>query len=356
MKKIFVINPGSTSTKIAVYEDEQQVWVKNIRHSTEELLPFHKTSEQYNYRRDCIEKALFDAHIDTDFDAVVGRGGLIKPCKGGVYEVNDKMKRDLKESEMDHACNLGALLADEWAHKVGCRAYTADPVVVDEMEEKARITGLPGLKRKSIFHALNSKAVARRYAVSINKRYEDLDLIVVHLGGGISIGAHRHGLVIDVNNALNGDGPFAPERTGSLPSSQFAQLCFSGRYTMQEIGKMLAGKGGIVAHIGVNDMLVVEQRAKSGDNSCKMLIEAMMYNVAKYIGAMHVALKGKTQAILLTGGIAFSDYCVNILRKQIEFIAPVKVFPGEDEMGALAGNAFRALNGTQQCQVYTGCL
>lgn len=352
--RILVINPGSTSTKIAVFEDETQMWVHNIRHTVEELSKFSHFSEQFPFRRDSIKAALEEFGIENRFDAVIGRGGLLHPLPGGVYLVNDKMKEDLRNAVHEHACNLGALLADDWAAQLGCPAYIADPVVVDEFQAKARWTGLPQIERKSIFHALNSKAVARRYAKSNHTEYEDIDVVVAHLGGGISVSAHRHGKVIDVNNALDGEGPFSPERAGTLPALQFAELCFSGKYTLKDVKRLLSGKGGAVAHLGTNNMKVVEDKAVEGDEKSRAFLEAMFYTIAKQIGAMHVALCGKTQAIILTGGIAYSEYCVNMLREQIDYLAPVVVIPGEDEMGALAGNAYGALTGKLVCREYTG--
>lgn len=352
--KIFVINPGSTSTKIAIYEDEKQVWVHNIRHTVEELSVFTHINEQYDYRKEKIAEALKEAGYTMHFDAVIGRGGLIHPTPGGVYHVNDKMKEDLLTTVQEHACNLGALLADDWARQMGCPSYIADPVVVDELQDRARWTGTPLIERKSVFHALNSKAVARRYAKSLQTRYEDMDVIVAHLGGGISISAHQHGKVIDVNNALDGEGPFSPERAGTLPAYELAELCFSGKYTLKDIKRMITGKAGAVAHLGTNNMKYVEDKALEGDAKCIAFLDAMFYTVAKQIGAMHVTLCGKTQAIILTGGMAYSEYCVDLLRKQIEFLAPVVVIPGEDEMGALASNAYMALTGQVTCREYTG--
>lgn len=352
--RIFVINPGSTSTKIAVYEDEKQVWVHNVRHTAEELADFAHINEQYPFRRERIEEALRAAGIEENFDAVIGRGGLIHPTPGGVYPVNEKMKQDLLDTVHEHACNLGAFLADDWASRLGCPAYIADPVVVDELDARARWTGLPQIERRSIFHALNSKAVARRYAAEKGVAYEDMDVIVAHLGGGISISAHKHGRVVDVNNALDGEGPFSPERAGTLPAYELAEMCFSGKYTLRDVKKMITGKGGAVAHLGTNNMKAVEDRALAGDPRSKAFLEAMFYTVAKQIGAMHVALMGRTQAIILTGGIAYSNHCVDMLRKQIDYLAPVAVIPGEDEMGALASNAYGALTGKLTCREYTG--
>lgn len=230
--KIFVINPGSTSTKLALFENEKVIWAAGAHHSSEDLQHFHHVNEQYEYRRDFIFRLLAEAGIPIEFDAVIARGGLLKPTPGGVYAINEQMKYDLLHARMEHACNLGALIADEMAKKCGCSAYIADPEVVDELQPAARYTGIPEIERISIFHALNSKAVSRKYAASIGKHYEELNLIVVHLGGGISVGAHCQGRVIDVNNALNGEGPFSRRRAGTIPADQFAELCFSGKYIL----------------------------------------------------------------------------------------------------------------------------
>lgn len=352
MKKIFVINPGSTSTKTAVFEDTKAVWMSGGHHPAAETLAFHNVNDQYAYRRDFILRNLQEAGIPLDFDAVIGRGGLLKPLHGGVYAINEQMKYDLIHAEHEHVCNLGALIADELAQRCGCPAYIADPVVVDEMQPQARLTGIPGIMRKSIFHALNSKAVSRKYAHSIGKKYEDLNLIVAHLGGGISISAHRKGNVIDVNNALDGEGPFSPERAGTLPALQFAELCMSGKYSMKQIKAMLSGKGGLMAHLGTSDMITVASLAEQGEEPYLPVLEAMIYTVAKQIGAMFVALSGQVDAILLTGGISYSEFCVNMLRQQIDFLAPIEVFPGEGEMESLAYNALGALNGELPVQEY----
>jgi len=352
MKKIFVINPGSTSTKTAVFEDERAVWMSGGHHPTAETAAFHNVNDQYEYRRDYILRNLQEAHIPLDFDAVIGRGGLLKPLHGGVYAINEQMKYDLLHAQHEHVCNLGALIADEIATYCHCPAYIADPVVVDEMQPQARLSGIPGMERKSIFHALNSKAVSRKYAKSVGQRYEDMNLIVAHLGGGISVGAHRKGRVIDVNNALDGEGPFSPERAGTLPSYQLVELCFSGKYSMKQVRTMLSGKGGLMAHLGTNDMITVASRAEQGEEPWRSVLEAMLYTVAKQIGAMHVVLAGRVDAIILTGGISFSNFCIDLLRPQIDFLAPIVVMPGEGEMESLAYNALGALNGELPVQVY----
>lgn len=343
--RIFVINPGSTSTKIAVYEDEKPVWMTGAHHHVSELANFHHISDQYEYRKDFIMKRLAEAGISLDFDAVIGRGGLLHPLAGGVYAVNEKMKHDLIHAEREHACNLGALIAAEIAAECGCPAYIADPVVVDEMRPEARYTGFPGIDRKSIFHALNQKAVARKYAASQGRKYEDMRLIVAHIGGGISVGAHEYGRVIDVNNALDGEGPFSPERAGTVPSGQLVDICFSGKYTQKQIKQMISGKGGLAALLGETDMITIDRQAENGEQPYKEVLDAMLYTIAKQIGAMYVALEGKVDAILLTGGIAHSDYCMNILHRQVEYLSEVVIVPGENEMGSLAFNALGVLRG-----------
>ena len=351
-KRILVINPGSTSTKTAVYEDDKAVYMSGGHHLASDTLRFARTIDQYAYRRDLILKNLEDAGIALDFDAVIGRGGLLKPLQGGVYAVNEKMKEDLRNAVLEHVCNLGALIADDIASRCGCPAYIADPVVVDEMMPEARLTGLPGIQRHSIFHALNAKAVSRKYAASVGRNYEDMNLVVAHLGGGISIGAHRKGRVIDVNNALNGEGPFSPERAGTLPAFQFAELCMSGKYDLRQIKTMLSGQGGLMAHLGTNDMITVSRRAADGEEPYRSVLNAMLYTVAKQIGAMFVSLDGQADAIILTGGIAYSDYCMDVLRRRVGYLAPVVVMPGEGEMESLAYNALGALNGELPVREY----
>ena len=350
--KILVINPGSTSTKLALYEDEKPIWIAGAHHPAKELAQFHHVNEQYEYRKQFVLNQLNRGGIPLEFDAIIARGGLLKPTPSGVYAINEQMKYDLIHSQLEHACNLGGLIAQELASEIGCPAYIADPEVVDELQPVARITGIPGIERISIFHALNSKSVSRRYAKSIGRRYEELNLIVAHLGGGISVGAHRQGQVIDVNNALNGDGPFTPERAGTVPADQLAELCFSGKYTLKQIKRMLNGKGGLTAHLGNNDMITIAAKAADGEEPYKSVLDAMLYTIAKQVGAMYVTLLGKCDAIILTGGIVHSDYCAAELKKQIEYLAPIVLMPGEDELGSLAFNALGALRGELPLQVY----
>ncbi|MCR4965671.1 MAG: butyrate kinase [Bacteroidales bacterium] len=347
MKKILAINPGSTSTKIAIFEGSEQTFIKNIKHSTEELSKFNTIADQYEFRRDVIINELKEANIDLhSIDIIMGRGGLVKPLTSGVYKINELMKEHLRQGyNGQHACNLGGLIADSIASIIGIdAAYIADPVIVDEMEPVARITGHPDFERLSIFHALNHKAIARIYAKENGKRYEDLNLIVCHMGGGVSVGAHRKGRVIDVNQALDGEGPFSPERSGSLPMNQFLKACFSGKYTKEDMQKILVGKGGYVGYFGSNDAYAVEKAAIAGDPKAELLEEAFAYQVAKQIGENACVLKGQVDAILLTGGIAYGKPVVERIKRYVSWIAPVSVYPGEDEMAAMAMNANMILN------------
>lgn len=355
MKKILAINPGSTSTKIAIFEGTEQVYIKNIKHSTEEISKFATIADQYAFRRDVIISELENANIDLhSINIIMGRGGLVKPLTSGVYKINDLMKKHLMEGYSgQHACNLGGLIADSIASVIGLdAAYIADPVVVDEMEPVARITGHPDFERKSIFHALNHKAIARIYAKQIGKPYEELNLIVCHMGGGVSVGAHRHGRVIDVNQALDGEGPFSPERSGTLPMNQFLKACFSGKYTQEDMQRVLVGKGGYVGYFGTNDAYSIEKAAIAGDPKAELLEEAFAYQVGKQIGENACVLQGKVDAIILTGGIAYGKPVVERIKKYVSWIAPVAVFPGEDEMAALALNANMILNGEVKVQEY----
>ncbi len=355
MKKILAINPGSTSTKIAIFEGTEQIFIQNIKHSTEELSKFETITDQYEFRRDVIISELEKANIDLhSINIIMGRGGLVKPLTSGVYKINDLMKEHLKMGYSgQHACNLGGLIADSIASVIGLdAAYIADPVVVDEMEDVARITGHPEFERVSIFHALNHKAIARTYAKEVGKAYDDLNLIVCHMGGGVSVGAHRKGRVIDVNQALDGEGPFSPERSGTLPMNQFLKACFSGKYTKEDMQKMLVGKGGYVAYCGTNDAYTIEKAAIAGDPKAELLEEAFAYQVAKQIGESACVLQGKVDAILLTGGIAYGKPVVARIKRYVDWIAPVAVYPGEDEMAALALNANMILNGEVEIQEY----
>ena len=355
MQRVLAINPGSTSTKIAVYEGNKSIFLKTLRHSNEELKGFGHIAEQFSFRKNIIMNELANTSIDINsLSAIVGRGGLVKPIESGVYEVNEALIRDLQKGVLgEHASNLGGLIADDIAKSIpGAKAFIADPVVVDELQDVARIAGHPEFERMSIFHALNQKAISRTYAKSINKNYEELNLIVAHLGGGISVGAHCQGKVIDVNNALDGEGPFSPERSGTLPAGALAKLCFSGKYSLPEVKKMITGKGGFVAHLGTNSAYDIEMKAKDGDEKCKLLQDAMAYQIGKEIGSNAAVLKGKVDAILITGGIAHNTYLVNYIKDMCSFIAPIVVYPGEDEMQALALNGLMVLNGEVEARIY----
>jgi butyrate kinase len=352
--KLLIINPGSTSTKIGVYEDEKQVLEETLRHSSEEIAQYRNIFEQFQFRENVILEVLKAKDINlSTLNAVVGRGGLLKPIEGGTYKVNEIMLQDLKVGVLgQHASNLGGILANEIAKGLNIPAFIVDPVVVDEMEEIARISGIPEIERMSIFHALNQKAVGKRYANEANKKYEAINVIVAHLGGGISVGVHKNGRVIDVNNALDGEGPFSPERSGGLPVGDLVKLCFSGKYTHDEIKKMINGKGGFVAHYNTNDARAVSEAMRQGDKKAEVLFKAMAYQIAKEIGKCAAVLCGKVDAIILTGGIAHGKEIVELIKERVEFIAPVVVYPGEDELLALAQGGLRVLKGEEVAKEY----
>jgi butyrate kinase len=352
---ILAINPGSTSTKFSLFEEEKLVFEKTLRHSSDELKKFEKITDQFHFRRNLIMNELSERKVDLErIAAVVGRGGLVKPIESGVYKVNQRMKDDLADGVSgQHASNLGGLIADDIASSLCCAsAYIVDPVVVDELQSIARISGHPEIERKSIFHALNQKAVARIYAASIGMKYENLNLVVAHMGGGISVGAHKNGRVIDVNNALNGDGPFSPERSGGLPSRQLVDLCFSGRFSYADLKEMITGKGGMVAYLGTNSFIEVCKMAEEGDKKAILIRKAASYQIGKEIGAMAAVLNGKVDAIILTGGMAYQDTNINDIRSMVSFIANVVVYPGEDELKALAFNGLLALDGKIEIKDY----
>ena len=347
---ILAINPGSTSTKIAVYEDTRPVLSLTLGHSAGEIASFATVADQFEWRKGLVLKSLREHGFDLrKLSAVIGRGGLIRPVEGGVYEVNEALYDDLLHARRQHASNLGGLIAQEIAVEAGVRAYIADPVVVDEMIPYARISGLPELPRESIFHALNQKAIARRYARETGRRYEELNLIVSHMGGGITVSAHRQGRVIDTTNALNGAGPFSPERAGTLPAGPLIDLCFSGKYTREELHRLINGRGGLLAHLGTTSILDILRRIDERDLQAMLVLRAMCYSVAKEIGGMAIALKGKVDAILLTGGIAHNERLTDFIAAHVDFIAPVYVYPGENELEALARNALSVLRG--ECEV-----
>jgi butyrate kinase len=350
--KILVINPGSTSTKIAVFEDEKNIYEKTLRHTTEELLPFESVASQYEFRKEVILNFLKAENIETKFDIIVGRGGMLHPLESGAYLISEKMKQDLLAATYgEHACSLGGLISDTLAKDFNCKAIIADPVVTDEMQDIARVSGNPMFPRVSTFHCLNQKAIARRFAAENGKKYEDLNLIIAHVGGGVSVAAHGQGKVVDTNNAL-GFGPFSPERSGTLPSVDLIKLCFTGEYTKDELLRMCNGKGGLIAHLNTNSGLEVEKMIENGDHHAELVYNAMAYNIAKEIGALSTVFNGKVDAILITGGIAYGKTFVDFIAKMVEFIAPVKVYAGEDELLALAEHGIRVLNGEEKCKIY----
>lgn len=354
MYKILSVNPGSTSTKFAVYEDEKLVCRHTIRHSADDLKSFESLLEQHEFRKNLMVDYLAKDGIDiAELSAVVGRGGLVRPLESGVYSVNDKYIEDLKTRySAEHASNLGGVIAREIAETIpGCLALIADPVVVDEYQDVARVSGLPQIPRRSMFHALNHKAIARKYAAANGTTYEKLNLVVAHMGGGISVAAHRLGKVVDSNQGLDGYGPFSPERAGTLDAGQLVDLCFEGKYTHDEIRKLLVGNGGLMAHLGINDTKVILQMVESGDEKARLILEALAYNVAKEIGAMLAVLHGSADAVVLTGGIAYSKFVVEYIKKMISPMIKVTVYPGEDEMEALAMSGLRVLRG-EEAKVY----
>lgn len=352
--KILAINPGSTSTKIAIFDDQVQVFNKSIRHSTEKISSFDKIIDQYEFRKSAILGTLEEANINLqEFDAIVGRGGMLKPIQGGTYLVNDTMIEYVKEAPRgEHASNLGCVLAKELADSINKPAFIVDPVAVDEMDDLARYTGFPEIKRQSLFHALNQKAVALKAAKKLNKNYNEINLIVAHLGGGISVGAHQLGRVIDVNNALDGDGPMSPERSGGIPNGPLYKMALSGKYTLKEIQRKNYGNGGIVAYLGTNDGFEIEKMIKAGNKDALFILEVMCYQIAKEIGACSTVLKGNVDAIVITGGLAYDQLVIDFIKERVSFISEILIFPGEDEMEALAFGALRVLNNEEKYKEY----
>lgn len=352
--KSLIINPGSTSTKIGVFEDETLLFEETLRHSTEEIAQYASIVDQKDFRKQIILDLLSKKEFDIkSLQVVVGRGGMLKPIPGGTYAVSDALLEDLKIGvQGQHASNLGGILAREIADSIGIPSYIVDPVVVDELMPISRYSGVPELPRTSVFHALNQKAVAKRYAKEQGKPYDSLNLVVVHMGGGVSVGAHENGRVIDVFNALDGDGAFSPERAGAVPSGALIKMCFSGQYTEKEIYKKLVGNGGFNAYVGTNDMRDVEKMVNDGDEKADEAREAFIMQVAKDIGSMACVLKGKVDQIIVTGGIAYDKHVVAGLKERAGFIAPFTVYPGEDELLALTQGALRVMNGEEKAMEY----
>nr|WP_285813571.1 butyrate kinase [Rossellomorea marisflavi] len=354
--RILVINPGSTSTKIGVFDEDRSVFEKTIRHETETINQYQTIIDQYEFRKHTILEALDEEGINiSKLSAVCGRGGLLKPIEGGTYLVNEEMLRDLREGVSgQHASNLGGILAFEIASGLNIPSYIVDPVVVDELQPLARVSGFSLIERRSIFHALNQKAVARRVAKQLGKKYEELNLIITHMGGGITVGVHHLGKVIDVNNGLHGDGPFSPERAGTVPAGDLVDLCFSGDYYREEIMKKLVGQGGLVGYLGTSDAVKVEKMIEHGDEKARHVYDAMAYQIAKEIGAASAVLSGKVDAIILTGGLAYGKGFVKAISKRINWIADVIIQPGENELQALAEGALRVLKSEEEYKEYPG--
>ncbi len=352
--KILVINPGSTSTKISLFLDLEELVKETYFHTSQDLAVYRHVVDQEAYRFTFVARFLDEHEIDIhDIDAFIGRGGMLKPVDGGIYRVTDDMIRILRRAHYgEHASNLGALLVCRLSENTHAPTFIANPVVVDELSELARVSGIPEIERKSIFHALNQKSAAESAAASLGIPYNQADFIVAHLGGGISVGAHQHGRVVDVNNALNGDGPFSPERSGGLPAADLVDLALSGRYKPEEMHKRICGNGGLFAYCGTHDVRKILQRADNGDREADLYHRAMVYQVAKEIGAMATVFCGKVDAVIITGGIAQSERTVSLLKERISFIGPIIEVPGEREMYALAENAYGALSGEREVREY----
>ena len=350
--KTLVINPGSTSTKVGVFEDETLLFEETLRHPTEEIAKYASVIDQKDFRKEIILDFLKEKNCDPKtLNVIVGRGGLLKPIPGGTYAVSDALLADLKAGvQGQHASNLGGILAREIGEALGVPSYIVDPVVVDELTDKARISGMPELPRRSIFHALNQKAVARRFAKENGKRYEELNLIVIHMGGGVSVGAHDHGKVVDVNNILDGEGCFSPERSGTVPVGDLVKMCFSGNYTQQEVYKKICGNGGFNGYLHTNDAREVGKMAESGDALAKQVWDAFFYQIAKDAGAMAAVLHGQVDQIILTGGIAYNPFTAQTLTDYLGWIAPVTTYPGEDELLALCQGALRVMTGEEEAK------
>ncbi len=356
--RILVINPGSTSTKIGVFDEDKSIFEKTIRHDSDKINEFPDIISQYEFRKETILKTLDDDGINiSKLSAVCGRGGLLRPIEGGTYAVNEQMLKDLREGYSgQHASNLGGIIAYEIATGLNIPSYIVDPVVVDELDEIARVSGFSLIERKSIFHALNQKAVARRISKELGKKYEELNLIVTHMGGGITVGVHKGGRVIDVNNGLHGDGPFSPERAGTVPAGDLVDLCFSGNYYRDEIMKKLVGQGGLVGYLGTSDAVKVEEMIANGDEKAKLIYDAMAYQISKEIGSASAVLNGKVDAIVLTGGLAYGKEFVKAISSRINWIADVMIHPGENELQALTEGALRVLKGEEQVKTYPGTI
>ena len=347
---ILTINPGSTSTKIALFKDNELEFEQVLRHPAEELNQFSKLIDQYEYRKEKIINFLEEKNITLkDLDAISCRGGLIGPIPSGTYTINDSLFTRLS-TDVVHASNLAGIIGYNLSKELDIPSYITDPVTVDEMAPIAKVTGIPGIERKSKFHALNQTAIARRAAKQLNRKYDESNFIVIHIGGGISIGAHEKGKVIDVNNVIDGDGPMAPTRAGSIPVEAIIDLCFSGKYTRTELKEYVSQRAGLTDYLGTSDVRDVQEMMEQGNEQAKMLYEAMAYQICKNVGAMATVLKGKIDAIVVTGGVAYSKQFIRLLKERIDFLGEVIVIPGEEEMLALAEGALRVLTGEEEAK------
>ena len=350
---VLVINPGSTSTKLAIYREEQLLVEESIGHSIEDLRKFNTIYDQLNYRLDCIVDFFKSNNIAfEDLEAVVSRGGMLRPIPSGVYLVTDLMREDLLAGVGgDHASNLGGVLAREISDRLEINSYIVDPVSVDEFKEISRVSGLREIERKSQLHALNIRAVAYKYAAHKGCHLDSLNLIVAHLGGGISICAMENGSMVDVNNA-NEMGPFSPERTGTLPVGSLVELCYSDQYDYKNLNKMLKGHGGLMSYLETNDGRIIEEKINSGDIYAKLIYDAMIYQIGKEIGSMAAVLEGRVDSIVLTGGLSYSDYIVSCLKKQVGFISDIQIYPGENEMESLNKGYIRIKEAIEEVKNY----
>jgi len=354
--RVLAINPGSTSTKIAVYEDSTPLFEKTLRHDPAELEPYPTIIDQYDFRKQLVMEAMAENNVKPEsLHAVVGRGGLVRPVSGGTRKVNDAMLRDLKDPSLwgrIHASNLGAFIAKAVAEPLGIPYYIVDPVVVDEFDDIARISGIPEIERKSLLHALNIRYILRLLAKELGKELHEVNLIGVHMGGGISVAAIKCGRIVDVNNALLGMGPFSPQRAGALPIGDLLDMAYSGKYTKKELTTYLTKTAGLMAYLGTDSGIEVNKRIKEGDQKAKQILDAMCYQVAKEIGASAAVLNGKVDGIFLSGGLVYNEYIVEAIRARVEFIAPLYLYPGEKEMEALSQGGIRVLQGLEEAQEY----
>ena len=349
---ILAINPGSTSTKISVYEDDREIFTSNLDHPAKELEKYGKVADQFEMRKEAILQVLRDKGIEiSSLSAVVGRGGMVPSVKSGAYIVNDRMADRLRNAPVvEHASNLGALIAYEIANEAGVRAYIYDSVRVDEMIDIARISGLPEIPRTSTTHALNSRAMAMKLAERYGRKYSDMNFVVAHMGGGISVSVHEKGQIVDV--IADDEGTFSPERAGRVPCKALVDLCYSGKYDLKTMQKMLRGNGGLKAYLGSTDVREIVKRIEGGDSYAAMVLEAMAYQVAKGIGELATVVNGEVQAIIITGGIAYSELMTSWIKKRVSFIAPVEIMPGENEMESLAKGTLRVLRGEEEAREY----